>query len=429
MGAFGEAYWDADLSLPGRSNRRGGAYRYYIPDKLCDLRLQIDPELSHYLAQVERKVLALVRADGIAQLEDLARFLLRSEVISSSQIEGIAPAAKQIALAEIGEAEDTRGISQAAQLVARNMTVVSQAAGQLAHAERARVEDLVDLQGALLGSGPGVGIREVQNWIGVSNYHPIDADYVPPAPEQVPELLEDLLAYLNGAAHGPLVQAALVHSQFESIHPFVDGNGRVGRALIHAVLARRGLTSSQVLPVSLVFSTFRERYVASLGALRFDGSPEREENCALINQWVRLFAWAVEQASAQAERLRHEIEDLGQTWKAQLDQFRAEQGYQRELRSDSATFQILKRLAGSPVLTVKTASRIHHISRQKAFDALSQLRDAGILSARQIARGTTAYIADDVLDLVTLSERVLASTKFDTRVSPPVRGVPALPQH
>lgn len=429
MGIFTEAKWEADPTLPGRANRRGGSYWYYLPDRLTTLQVSISPQLSEEIAAVERRVLGLAQADGITELKDLSRFLLRSEAIASSQIEGIAPAAKQVALAEIGEAEDIRGISDAAKLVARNMTVVREASDRLARSQSVTVTDLEQLQKALLGTDhPAVGIRTVQNWVGTSNYHPIGAEYVPPAPGLVPDLLEDLLSYLNGATHGPLVQAALVHAQFESIHPFVDGNGRVGRALIHTVLTRRGLTSSRLLPVSLVLASFREQYVAALNNLRFEGSPEAPENARRIAEWIRIFSRAVDEAVTQAEDLRAELLLLAEQWRERLEAFRAANNYTRALRSDSGVARILRRLAGTPVLTVKTASQIYGLSVQNASEALTQLADAGIFSTRSIARGTTAFIANEVLDLVTLSERQLASTQFDTRVSKPVRQVPELPR-
>lgn len=429
MGIFTEAKWEADPTLPGRSHRRGGSCCYYSPDRLTTLQVSISPQLSEEVAAVERRVLALAQADGITELEDLSRFLLRSEAIASSQIEGIVPAAKQVALAEIGEAEDIRGISDAAKLVARNMTVVREASDRLARSQGVAITDLEQLQRALLGADhPAVGIRTVQNWVGTSNYHPIGAEYVPPAPRLVPDLLEDLLSYLNGATHGPLVQAALVHAQFESIHPFVDGNGRVGRALIHTVLTRRGLTSSRLLPVSLVLATFREQYVAALNDLRFEGSPEAPENARRIAEWIRIFSRAVDEAVTQAEDLRAQLLLLAEQWRGRLEAFRAANNYTRALRSDSGVARILGRLAGTPVLTVKTASQIYGLSVQNASEALTQLADAGIFSTRSIARGTTAFIANEVLDLVTLSERKLALTQFDTRVSKPVRQVPRLPR-
>ncbi|WP_230809349.1 hypothetical protein [Trueperella pyogenes] len=93
-GTFTTKWWESNPALPGHANQKGGHYRYYTPDLLTSLELHIDPDLSRYLAIVERRVRALTATEGIAELEDLSRFLLRSEAIASSQIEGIVPAAK-----------------------------------------------------------------------------------------------------------------------------------------------------------------------------------------------------------------------------------------------------------------------------------------------------------------------------------------------
>ena len=98
---------------------------------------------------------------------------------------------------------------------------------------------------------------------------------MPPPPELVPDLVADLLTYLNGATHAPLIQAALVHAQFETIHPFADGNGRVGRALIHTVLTRRGLLAGMILPTSPVLSTLSDEYIEALSRFREAGDPGR----------------------------------------------------------------------------------------------------------------------------------------------------------
>ena len=131
------------------------------------------------------------------------------------------------------------------------------------------INGLLALHRSLLPDSPEHhGIREAQNWLGGSSYHPLEADFIPPPPELVPALLDDLMAYLNSAAHAPLIQAALVHAQFETIHPFTDGNGRMGRAPIHTVLARRGLLLSAVLPTSLILATLSDRYVEALSLFR-----------------------------------------------------------------------------------------------------------------------------------------------------------------
>lgn len=150
----------------------------------------------------------------------VARFLLRSEAIASSRIEGIAPSAHKVALAELGQSEEVKGLSEQARAVAHNVTAVKDATEHLAAAPAVTINGLLALHRSLLPDSPEHhGIREAQNWLGGSSYHPLEADFIPPPPELVPALLDDLMAYLNSAAHAPLIQAALVHAQFETIHP------------------------------------------------------------------------------------------------------------------------------------------------------------------------------------------------------------------
>lgn len=229
---------------------------------------------------------------------------------------------------------------------------------------------------------------------------------MPPAPELVPGLVADLLVYLNGAQHSPLVQAALVHAQFETIHPFTDGNGRVGRALIQTVLARRGLTPTAVLPVSLVLGTFREDYVRGLTRFREYRSGED----APLLEWIGEFVSAVEAAAKQASVLAESLSELRAEWDGRIAALHLERGRKRAMRADSTTAQILARLPGTPVLTVKTAARIHGVSTVAATDALQELVDAGVLHRRRVGR-TSAFTADDVLDLVPVTESRLASTR------------------
>ena len=130
-------------------------------------------------------------------------------------------------------------------------------------------------------------IREEQNWIGGNDYNPCGADFVPPPPEHVLPLLDDLFDAMDDDRLPPLVQAALVHPQFETIHPFHDGNGRTGRALIHVVLNRRGIAPEYVLPISVVLANNRDRYIAALTAFREDGT----------GQWIEHFAAATATAA------------------------------------------------------------------------------------------------------------------------------------
>lgn len=333
-----------------------------------------------------------------------------------------------MALAELGQSETVRGISEQATLVANNMTVVRAATTTLADADTLTVDDIVELQRSLLPDEPRHhGLRTVQNWIGTSSWTPIGALFVPPAPERVPTLMADLVDYLNGAAHSPLIQAGVIHAQFETIHPFTDGNGRVGRALIHTVLARRGLTSRALLPISLVLATLSDHYIDGLTSFRHDAPAGSAEASAAANEWLRTFVGAASVAVEQSEVLVGRIDELRQSWTDRLTAHRIAIGLRSAPRADSAVARLLASLPEAPVITATTLARTLGVSYPAANSALDELTQAGILTARSIERGAQAYIAGEILDLVTISERGLASTQFDTRISPPSRGVPALP--
>ncbi|GAB3707461.1 Fic family protein [Mariniluteicoccus flavus] len=428
MGTWHAARWQSQVVGFGTSadRRRSGTFRWYLPGPIQGRTFAFPPALDAELAQVERRVRRLTLGPEGGDLAALSRFLVRSEAIASSKIEGIAPAARQAAMAELAQTEILGGISAQAELVARNMTLVREASQTLAQMEHVTVEAVTGLHSALLADEPRHhGLRTEQNWIGGSNHHPLDADFVPPAPTQVPALMNDLVGYLNGATHSALVQAALVHAQFETIHPFTDGNGRLGRALIHTVLVRRGLTPSAVLPISLVLATFSEAYISGLTAFRH--TDDTDDHDQRVATWVTEFIRATGLAADQADRLRTAIADLRLEWIDRVERHREAQGRQRGMRSDSATALILADLPSTPVLTATTVRRIHGVSAVAAGRALIELQEAGILDSRSAGRGIRAYAATDVLDLVTVAERQLASTKFDTRARLPGRPVPAAP--
>nr|MDT0660246.1 Fic family protein [Micromonospora sp. DSM 115978] len=390
----------------------------------------LDPALAVKSARIESQVRLLTHQPGGHGLEGLSRFLLRSEAIASSRIEGLQVSAQQVALAELAATEDApiAGFTENARLVANNIVTLRRAAGVLAEAETVTTSGISDLHAALLPEHPHGGLRPVQNWIGGSNWHPLDADFVPPPPGEVRSLMEDLALYLSGAVHAPLIQAALVHAQFETIHPFVDGNGRVGRALIHTVLTRRGLSRVAVLPISLVLLTRSNEYVDGLTAYRYRGPADSVEAQVGVHQWVLTFLDAVEVAVQQAQRFVAELTELRAEWRERHAAYRKQAGYQRQARADAAAVRLLDVLPEVPVVTARTVQRLLGTSHQAARGALEELAKAGILQRKQVDRGTTGYLARSVFDLLTFAERRLASTRWDTRDSVPRRPVPARPQ-
>ena len=426
-----------------RRDRRSGEYRAYVPDPLVGAALVLSPGTEALAARAEARVRAL---GALPDMAGIARFLLRSEAIASSRIEGVAPSAHRVALAELAQQEEVRGLSEQARAVARNVTLVRAAVEELSGARPVTADRLLALHRSLLPDSPEHhGTRSTQNWVGGSSYHPLDADFVPPPPELVPDLVADLLTYLNGATHAPLIQAALVHAQFETIHPFADGNGRVGRALIHTVLTRRGLLAGMILPTSLVLSTLSGKYVEALSRFREAGDPDGPDTASHRpdaagpggpgeqgrpggrDAWISFFLEAVVLACDQAERISTELAGVREEWNESLQKWVAREGGGRALRKDSAALRILEGLPGAPVLTIATASRIYGVSRTASSRGLETLRAAGILTTESIGAGRRAYTAPAVLDTITWAERRLASTRFDTRISAPTRAVPARP--
>jgi Fic family protein len=267
---------------------------------------------------------------------------------------------------------------------------------------------------------PHIGgqVRSEQNWIGGSSYNPCTAAFVPPPPDRVEGLLDDLLVYVNGDDHSPLVQAALAHAQFETIHPFADGNGRTGRALVHVVLRRRGLAPAFVPPISLILATWSGTYIAGLEAFRHVAPPESAERSAATAEWLRVFATATHRACIDAERYADRIDAMVAAWREHLGRVRAGSGIER----------LVAVLPGAPVVSVESAAELIGRSKARTTDAVNALVDAGILRQRNVGRQRyRIFEATDVLDLFVGLERSLASPAGDTATSAPTRRVPDRP--
>jgi Fic family protein len=253
-------------------------------------------EVAADVADAERQIASLpARGSGLATMEALSRFLLRAEAVASSRIEGLEIGARRLAHAEIAHREGWHIDDQTAKDVVGNVAAVRAAIERGSQPNALAVDDLHALHSTLLAGDRRFPVgepRQVQNWIGGSPYNPCSAEFVPPPHDKVPELLTDLVAYVNSDDHPPVVQAALAHAQFETIHPYVDGNGRVGRALVHIVLGRRGLAAGSVLPISLALATRQDEYIAGLTSFRFIGRWGTSDAIEAVGSWLEIFAAA-----------------------------------------------------------------------------------------------------------------------------------------
>jgi Fic family protein len=267
LGHHEKRHWPADVTVPSWG-RRGGAYRVFIPDPIAEREFALDGEAVAAIAQATK---ALGQLNGtlpkLTTLAALARNLLRSESAASSRIEGVKISHKRLARASYASAAGRRGDSRAAEVLG-NVEAMERAIEIGSSAAPLAVADIQDVHRTLLRFTEDhhiAGIaRSKQNWIGGNDYHPIGATYIPPPPEQVPALLEDLARFIARTDLAAIAQAAIAHAQFENIHPFADGNGRTGRALIYTVLRRRGEIEYYIPPISLVLASQPKSYATGL---------------------------------------------------------------------------------------------------------------------------------------------------------------------
>lgn len=411
--------WAGEERGQTRRDRRPCNYEVYIPDPLVGRRFVLDGDVAADVADAEA---ALVRLDAttgaLADTEALARLLLRAEAVASSRIEGLEVGGRRLLRAQAARqlGEDPRDVT--AVEVLGNIEAMAWAVEAVPPAGAISVEIVREAHRRLLAgtrlAGHGGRTRTVQNWIGGSDYNPCAAAFVPPPHELVDELLADLAAFCNDDSLPAVAQAAIGHAQFETIHPFIDGNGRTGRALIHLVLRRRGLAPRILPPISLILATWPRDYVGGLSGTRYEGAPDSEEAHAGINRWIALFASACRRATEDAGRFEERVRALQDSWRERLG----------SVRRGSAADLLVRVLPGAPLLTATTASELIGRSFQATSQAIDRLVRAGILTQVTLGRRNRAFEAPELIEAFTTLERQLASPEGDTLVSEPIRRVP-----
>src|SRR5215475_5280996 len=412
--------WTTDAT-PGvaRRDRRSCDYYAYIPDLLIGRQVKFNGSTAADIADAERAIAVLdAQASALVDTEALARILLRAECVASSRIEGLEVGARRLLSAEAAIDLGEQSADVTAAEVLRNIEAMASTIKQIGPGDPITVDILLEfhrrlMTGTRLDAHAG-RIRTEQNWIGSSDYNPCSATFVPPPPQLVGELLEDLCSFCNDDALPAVAQAALAHSQFETIHPFADGNGRTGRALIHFVLRRRGLATRVLPPISLVLATWAKDYVDGLQATRYRGSASSVTARDGANLWVARFAAACRRAVTDAASFEEKAQQLQDEWRSKLG----------PVRAHSATDRLVSALPGVPVITVSSAAALIGRTFAPANEAIKRLAEAGILKPAKVGLRNRAFEAPDVIEEFTALERRLASPTGDTRTSQRSRPVP-----
>ena len=375
--------------MGGRKARQSFTYRAFVPDLIAAIQPAVSFETARLISDAETLVGQLNSDDRVRGLEAIGALLLRSEAIASSRIEGIDLSQRNLARALI----DPRAARGTARAVAANVVAMEQAVAIGKEDRKLAVADILAIHGTLMASEPARVMpgtfRREQNWIGGRLLNPSDARYVPPPENQVEPLVLDLVEFLNRDDLPAVAQAAIAHAQFETIHPFIDGNGRVGRCLIHVVLRRRGVAPVFVPPISIVLAARANLYVDGLVGFR-EGR---------IDAWCASFAGACGRAAALSVELAGNVAKLEAEW------------YERagRPRRDSAAARIIPVLPAQPIASASTIRAAIGARHQRALEGLKVLADGGVL--RQISEGDydRQYAADELFELIEEYEQRVAS--------------------
>lgn len=373
-----------------RRSRRAYRYQAYLPDPVAEWDQDL-PSGALNAVTVATAALAELNTGGpVADLDALAGPLLRAEALGSSFIEGLRVSHKNLAAAAYAPVAAT-GTARA---VFGNVRAMERAITIASSPHPVSVASLIDIHLVLLeGTSEerfAGKLRQEQNWVGGRASGPAGADFVPPPWQDVRGLLDDLVAFCNRDDLPPILQAAIAHAQFETIHPFSDGNGRAGRCLIHVVLRRRGATPRYSPPVSVVLATNGAAYIQGLTSYRAGD----------VAQWCGQFADAMAAAARAAERLGRQLADL-------VDELMGQAG---ALRSDSVARKILAGLPAHPIVSAATAAQLYDVSDRSSRHALTLLEQRGVLVPTHVGRRRDReWTNDQLFELLDAYEYGLAT--------------------
>ncbi len=373
--------FSADLSRNQRRQHLGPYVAALVPP-IADLELNISTaqqaeseDAALALAQFDRDATRSLggrdRSEDAGEIAPMATILLRSESASSSQIENLTVGARQLALAELGQPASPNAV-----LVSGNVAAMRAA---VALAGSVTEQNILDMHAALLGgSDPGHAgrWRDEAVSIGGSGAGPHRASFVPPHHDRVAEAVADLVDFIARDDLPIVPQAAVAHAQFETIHPFTDGNGRTGRAVLAAMLRQKGLTRHVTVPLSAGLLADTGTYFDALTAYRA-GNP------AAIMGRVNDACFA---AVSNGRRLIDDLAGLQQMWRRTLG-----------TRSGSASQRLLRLLPAQPVINTGYVANALSVSPVAAQRAVDQLLAAGIVTQTSPGRRNRIWESTDVL--------------------------------
>ncbi len=352
----------------GTYQRQSTGYRAFVPAPLPPQPpIILAGELQRLLSEAD---MALGRLDGSIQTlpnPDLFVFMyVRKEAVLSSQIEGTQSSLQDLLAAEaqLFTPEAPKDVDEVVNYVAamnHGLARLPELPVSVRLIREIHEKLLAGVRGARLAPGE---LRRTQNWIGPAGSTLNDASFIPPPPDIVPQALGDLEKFLHAASDLPLlIKIGLAHAQFETVHPFLDGNGRIGRLLITFLLCERGVLHKPVLYLSHYFKRHRQRYYDLLQAIRDHGAWE---------DWLQFFLRGVAEVSVQATETSRRILALRENHRTAIAD---NLGY-----SAGNGHRVLERLYERPILSVNEVRELTGTTFPAANALVERLVKIGILN-------------------------------------------------
>lgn len=350
---FEELVWLIEEGGDASRSSEDRTYRSAITPRIGDEIMSIPSETALVSEDVRTAIAAfdLRVGDTLAPLEAL---LVRIEASASSKIENVAAPVPELLLAETG---DERGRS-----VAEIVGNVDATTAAIVLSDEITPDTILDVHRSLLRSTHPILAgrwRDVPVWMGSFSGGPPAAHYVPPSARRIPAAIDDLCEFMNRTDMPVFIQAMVMHAQFENIHPFADGNGRVGRALIHAMLRRDGLTKAATLPISAGIVSQKHRYMEALTEYRYGD----------FDSIVELGADATFAALQSANQLYVDVLAMTERWRDRLS----------SIRSDSVIHRLADALLAHPVLEIDVLADAVEASTSAVRDAVQRLDELNIV--------------------------------------------------
>lgn len=366
-------HFDPDaLEGVSKSARRkiGSTYQAAVPSFIAEQEVTLPPEVE---TRIQEVLVLIGRFDGEQRAKgyQLPNLLLRSESSASSQIESLTSSARNVALAELSDSAPAN-----ARLVAGNIAAMNRA---LDLPDGITVEGILSIHEALINrSGQTFGgqLRDEQVWVGGTPYSPHGATFVPPVAERVPSLLEDLVAFASRRDVGPVAKAAIIHAQLETIHPFIDGNGRTGRTLIHKVLRDEGALTYATLPVSAGLLHNIDAYLDSIAGY------QQGDIAGVVSQ----LAEALELSCQVGYRASRELDATMEEWESTMTE-----------RRGSRIRELPALLVRQPVVDVAFVARELSISPRAASSLVNKACEYGMIRPMGNRRRGEFYQSDAIL--------------------------------